>query len=227
MPDSLYTYFNWNDVPGHISYLIIAISYYLTRMFWLRLMAVIGLFMEILYFVFTSDQLYTGIGWDLVFIAINLYQLYWLIIDRIRMRLPGADSLLLKQVLNGLDSIQIARLLKVGEWQNLEPGVALTREHKPVAELYCLISGRASVLVNETLIAHLNTGAFIGEIAFLTGQTATATVVIDQPARLLVFKKEKLHKIFAQDEQLSLRIHRLIGSDLAGKLRIVNSLHLC
>lgn len=227
MADFLSGYFNWNDVPGHISYLIIAVSYYLTSMFWLRLMAVIGLFMEILYFVFTSDQLYTGIGWDLVFIAINIYQLYWLIIDRIRMRLPAGDSHLLKQVLNGFDSIQIARLLQAGEWRNLEPGTALTCENLPVAELFFLFSGRARVLVGDNLITHLNAGAFIGEIAFLTGQTATATVVVDQPARLLVFKKEKLNKICGRDEQLSLRIHRLIGSDLAGKLRVVNGLRPC
>jgi CRP-like cAMP-binding protein len=143
------------------------------------------------------------------------------------MRLPAAETALLQQVFHGLDNIQIARLLKAGEWRNLEAGTILTDENQPVEELFFLISGRAGVLVGDTLITHLNAGAFIGEIAFLTGQTATATVVVDQPARLLVFKKKTLNKIFAQDEQLSLRIHRLIGSDLAGKLRIVNGLHPC
>jgi hypothetical protein len=227
MPDSLYTYFNWNDVPGHFSYLIFAISYYFTSMFWLRLMAVLGLFLEIIYFAFTSDLLYAGIAWNVIFILINFYHLYRLIVDSIHMRLPAAETALLQQVFHGLDNIQIARLLKAGEWRNLEAGTILTDENQPVEELFFLISGRAGVLVGDTLITHLNAGAFIGEIAFLTGQTATATVVIDQPARLLVFKKEKLHKIFAQDEQLSLRIHRVIGSDLAGKLRIVNGLHPC
>jgi hypothetical protein len=224
MPDSLYTYFNWNDIPGHFSYLIFAISYYFTNMFWLRLMAVLGLFLEILYFVFTSELLYAGIAWNVVFIAINIYHLYGLILDRLRARLPVREGTLIKQIFCDLDSSQIARLLKAGEWRNLESGAALTRESQPVSELFFLISGRACVLVGNTLITHLNAGAFIGEIAFLTGQTATATVIIDQPARLLVFKKEKLHRICSQDEQLSSRIHRLIGSDLAGKLRVVNGL---
>lgn len=67
---------SWGDAAGHISYLIIAVSYWLTNIYWLRVTAVIGLCLEIAYFVLVSGvTLYTGIGWDLVFIAINLVHL--------------------------------------------------------------------------------------------------------------------------------------------------------
>ena len=35
--DDLGTIFSLSNLPGHISYLLIAISYWLTDMFWLRL----------------------------------------------------------------------------------------------------------------------------------------------------------------------------------------------
>ena len=38
--------FTWADVPGHLSYLIIAISYWLANIYWLRVTAVIGLALE-------------------------------------------------------------------------------------------------------------------------------------------------------------------------------------
>jgi hypothetical protein len=42
----------------------------------LRAFAVVGLSLEILYFWLSGGDLRAGIGWDLVFITINLYQLY-------------------------------------------------------------------------------------------------------------------------------------------------------
>ena len=65
-----------NHWPGHLSYVLISISYWLTNMFWLRAFAVVGLSLEILYFWLSGGDLRAGIGWDLVFITINLYQLY-------------------------------------------------------------------------------------------------------------------------------------------------------
>ncbi|MGB6438989.1 MAG: hypothetical protein WBE89_06630 [Methyloceanibacter sp.] len=67
--------------------------------------------MKILYFSFSGGDLRTGIGWDLVFIGINAYQLYRLVQDRLSLRLPEADRELLRSVLIGLDDAQIARLL--------------------------------------------------------------------------------------------------------------------
>src|SRR4029078_6183187 len=48
--DDLGTIFSLNNWPGHLSYVLIAVSYWLTNMFCLRLVAVVGLSLEILYF---------------------------------------------------------------------------------------------------------------------------------------------------------------------------------
>ena len=112
--DDLGTIFSLNNWPGHLSYVLIAISYWLTDMFWLRPVAVVGLSLEILYFWLSGGDLRTGIGWDLIFISINLYQLYRLVKDRLSLRLPEADRELLRSVLTGLDDAQIARFLVAG-----------------------------------------------------------------------------------------------------------------
>ena len=112
--DDIAAIFSLNNWPGHLSYALIAVSYWLTDMFWLRLVAIVGLSLEILYFLFTGGDLRTGIGWDLVFIAINAYQLYRILQDRLSLRLPQADRQLLRSVLTGLDDAQIARLLVAG-----------------------------------------------------------------------------------------------------------------
>src|SRR5262245_32993026 len=73
--------FIWADVPGHVSYILIAISYWLTNIWWLRVTAVLGLSLEIVYFQMSGGSMHAGIGWDVVFIVINLYQMYWLVAE--------------------------------------------------------------------------------------------------------------------------------------------------
>ena len=60
--DDLASLFSLNNWPGHLSYVLIAVSYWLTDMFWLRLVAVVGLTLEILYFILSGGDLRTGIG---------------------------------------------------------------------------------------------------------------------------------------------------------------------
>jgi hypothetical protein len=128
--DDLSTLFSLNNWPGHLSYILIAISYWLTDIFWLRVVAVVGLSFEILYFLLSGGDLRTGIGWDLVFILINLYQLYRLARDRLSLRLPEKERALLRKALVGLDDAQIARLLGAGELCDLEPGTRLAEENQ-------------------------------------------------------------------------------------------------
>ena len=216
-------YFSLTDIPAHLSYVVIAISYFLTNVFWLRVAAVIGLFLEILYFRITGINATSGVPWDSVFIAINLYQLIWLIREKLNARLPEKDADMLRQSFSGLDDSQIARMLKAADWKDYKTGDVLTRQDAPVDALYFLCSGRANVEVDGKLITHLEKGSFIGEIAFLTGNPATAKVTIDEPARTLAFSKMRMAKVMAKDNQISGILYQLLGRDLAQKMRRANT----
>jgi CRP-like cAMP-binding protein len=222
--DELATIFSFNNIPGHISYILIAISYWLTDMFWLRVMAVVGLFMEIVYFTLSGGDLRTGIGWDLVFIAINAYQLYFLVKDRLTLRLPAEDRDLLRRVMAGLQDAQIARLLSAGAFTDLAPGTVLTRENEPLAKLYFLCSGRVDVNVAGRSIAKLEEGNFVGEAAFLTGKPATASVAAETAVRALVFETERLTKLFKDESEVAGLVYQLLGRELAHKMKVSNAL---
>jgi Cyclic nucleotide-binding domain len=214
--------FSVADLTGTLSYAVIALSYLMTRIFWLRVAAVIGLFLEVAYFRLTGGDLKIGIGWDLIFIGINLYQLFWLIRERAKLRLPEKEAPLLREALAGLDDGQIARLLTAADWKDAAPGDLLTKQDAAVDSLYFLCSGRASVVVNGSFVTYLEKGAFVGEIAYLTNNLATATVVIDEPSRILAFSKLRMAKVTAADEQISGIIYQLLGRDLAMKMRRSN-----
>ena len=103
------------------------------------------------------------------------------------------------------------------------PGEMLTRQDAAVDTLYFLCSGRASVEVNGSFMTYLEKGSFVGEIAYLTNNLATATVVIDEPSRILAFSKLRMAKVTADDKQIAGIIYQLLGRDLAAKVRRSNT----
>ncbi|MBL8905846.1 MAG: cyclic nucleotide-binding domain-containing protein [Rhizobiales bacterium] len=216
--DALASYFSLTDIPGHISYVILAVSYCLTNIYWLRVTAVVALIFEIIYFSLTSSDLYAGIAWDLIFIAINGYHLALLTHDRFSLKLGKSDRQLLTSALKGLCDAQIARVLRTGTGREIDGGTRLMIEGHPVSELYFIQEGRLSVHVRGIHVAELGPGALVGEIAFLIGNVATATVTADGPVRLVAFNRERLIIACRNDEQVAAAMHRLIGHDLATKI---------
>jgi CRP-like cAMP-binding protein len=211
------------QIFGHFAYIMLALSYVLTNMLWLRITAVISMVLEIIYFTYSGGDLASAIFWTVIFILINAYQLFWLVREKMSLRLPEKEGPLLREALSGLDDAQISQLLKAAEWKDFQPGDVLTRQDAPVDALYFLCSGRANVEVNRSLVTYLEKGSFVGEIAYLTGNPATATVVIEEPSRVLKFSKMRMAKVIAADPQINGIIYQLLGRDLAMKMRRANT----
>lgn len=209
----------WSDVPGHVSYAIVAVSYWLTNIFWLRVTAVVGLALEIVYFRMAGgDGLHVGIGWDVIFILINLWQIYRLVAQRRALATLAEVDMLRQGPFAGLESSRLAQLLAAGAWQDFEAGSRLTTEGAPVPHLVLICRGRAAVEAGGTRIATLHAGAFVGEMAFLSGNPASATVTIEEPTRAFVFDLAKLSVLARSSEAVAGDFHRAIGRDLVRKL---------
>ncbi len=222
--DDLGSMFSLNNLAGHLSYLLIAVSYWLTEMFWLRVVAIVGLAFEILYFYYSGGDLRTGIGWDLIFIVINAYQLFRLMQERLSFHLPEADRELLRSVLVGLKDVQIVRLLAAGEFRDIPQGTKLTEEDQPLERLFFICSGHVRVIIGGREVSRLEKGSLVGEIAFLTAKPASATVVAENEVRALVFNKDKLRRFFRNETEVAGLLYQLMGRELAHKVKVSNTL---
>jgi hypothetical protein len=209
----------WSDVPGHVSYAIVAVSYWLTNIFWLRVTAVVGLGLEIVYFRLAGgDGLNVGIGWDIIFILINLWQIYRLIAERRALASLAEVNMLRQGPFLGLESSRLAKLLAAGTWQDFAVATRLTTEGEVVPNLVLICRGRAAVEAGGARIATLHGGAFVGEMAFLTGNPASATVIVEEAIHAFVFDLEKLAALAGSNEAVAGDFHRAIGRDLVRKL---------
>lgn len=213
-------FFSWTAVPGHVAYAIIAISYLLTNIFWLRLAAVVGIGFEIVYFLISGSAVWPSIAWDSAFILINLVQLGILLRDRFSLKLSDDEQAFIKPIVGDLDKAQIAQLLRTAEWRTLPAGTVFTNEAEPVSELTFICEGQTEVRVKDQLVAHVGAGAFVGDVSFATGVPATATVVAENAVRVLAFDQARLKTLCNRDEQIAHALYRRIGGGLADKMRV-------
>jgi CRP-like cAMP-binding protein len=68
-------------------------------------------------------------------------------------------------------------------------------------------------------VALVQSGSFVGEMSFLTGSPACATVTTIEPCQILSISKYRLAPLLAADGELRMAIHQAIGRDLVHKLK--------
>jgi CRP-like cAMP-binding protein len=218
--NTLLTVMTWQDWAANLCYALLAVSYLVTSLWWLRGLAILALGLEGIYFYFGSTPpLWVGIVWAAIFVAINAGQLLRMARDRFSVKLSEQERSLHKGLFEGMSTVGFCRLLKSGRWRECAGGEVLTWEGRPVPELYVMTDGLAKVEVNGGIVALVRAGSFVGEMSFLTGAPACATVTSVGSCKVFSISKERLSQLLAVDEGLRTAIHRIIGRDLVYKLQ--------
>ena len=96
-------------------------------------------------------------------------------------RFSDEEKHLLENAFPNLDKVTSRKLLNLGSWRSAEPNEVLTEIGIPIPYLCFLTEGSASVFVNDRKVADVKSDTYIGDITALSGDPATATVVISEP----------------------------------------------
>jgi CRP/FNR family transcriptional regulator, cyclic AMP receptor protein len=119
------------------------------------------------------------------------------------------------------------RLLAYGRQQRFEPGAVILGEGHRSNAIHVVIDGRVAVEKlhdgNCVVLDELRTGAVFGEVSYLAGTPATASVVACCPVD--VFILEDLDDLLASDTTLAAGFYRSIASLLARRLRLTTEEH--
>ena len=89
-------------------------------------------------------------------------------------------------LLAALDDAQLWELLRISVWRKVAPGTVLMSEGAKAFSCYLLLNGEAKVLRESKLIALLDAGTLIGEMAFAeeTPSPRAATVITSAPSTI-------------------------------------------
>jgi hypothetical protein len=113
-------------------------------------------------------------------------------------------------------------LLDQGMWLNGKEGDVLTQEGEPVDHLYYLAEGEARVLSTGRQVGLCRPGDLIGELTVLSGETASATVILTVPARFWCAPADDLRPYVEAHEDIRRAIEHGFATVLKAKLRASN-----
>jgi cAMP-dependent protein kinase regulator len=100
-------------------------------------------------------------------------------------------------------------------------GKVLIKEGDFGHEFFIVVEGSLRVERDGQLLRKLGPGDFAGEIALIDGGTRTATVIADEPSRLLVLGHREFFSLLAQQPDIQIQVlqalaHRVRVSEPAG-----------
>jgi CRP-like cAMP-binding protein len=81
-----------------------------------------------------------------------------------------------------------------------------------------IYNGLAAVETNGEEVAKLKDGNFIGELSFITGGAASATVRAMLPTRYVSWPKEAISKLLNRNPSMRFAMQSILSTDLSKKL---------
>jgi CRP-like cAMP-binding protein/SAM-dependent methyltransferase len=123
-----------------------------------------------------------------------------------------------------LDDADIEWIFQNAVEQQVIANTALTREGEPPDALYVVLEGLAGVKVRALgpdVLRTLGPGEIVGDMSFLEGLPASATVEAVENSLLLAIPKEVLDRKVRDDPLFASRLYRAFARSLSRRLRLM------
>jgi CRP-like cAMP-binding protein len=195
------------------------ISYMLTSMLWLRVLAILAAASTFPYFYLQPEPLWSALFWQSCFLAVNAANLIVLLYSMRPPRFDELESLAYRLKFSDLKPHEAAVLFRLARTVRLSAGEPLLVEHEENETLFLLLEGRCIVRKGDRDVARLEAGEFVGELSFISGEVISADVLAEGEAALLGWKRSELEPLFRKQGLFHAYLHSLCSSDIAEKLR--------
>jgi len=98
---------------------------------------------------------------------------------------------------------------------DLHEGKEMTREGAPGREFFVLLEGTADVKKNRRRVNTLGPGDFFGEIALVSHEPRTATVIATAPVRALVITDRSFRRLLDDAPRVQTKVMEAMAERLA------------
>lgn len=211
-------------ILGNLSYLLIACSFMVRDILWLRGLSIMASCCGIFYSSTVSDTpLWTPIIWSCVFISLNVYHISRLILENRGIEFNDKEQELYQTVFASLSPLEFKKLNDIAEWIQVPEGTKIVEQGQKMRDLYLIYSGVTDVLVDGKNVAQLKDGQYVGEMSFMTEGDATASVVSYYPTEYLKWDQEGLKALMSRNPSLLFSLQSTMGKQLSKAVSQKNS----
>lgn len=140
----------------------------------------------------------------------------------------NADFLKQVSLFKGLDDLQLAGILMLGQVREVQEGQLIFEEQAAGDRFYVIYEGAVRISkmlanVGEEALSILRPGDFFGEISFFDELPRSASAVANGPTKLLEIENSKLRAHFEQHPDVALRFLTAFGQTLSLRIRETNN----
>lgn len=208
------------QLSGHLASLLTMVAYLLRDILWLRFLTILSCFAGIafLYIVPPKGPLWQPILWNVVFAIINIVQIAIIIKERTGIRFSEEEKELHETLFKKFAPFEFMKLMRIAEWRQVAPGEVVMTEGQQLEELLLIYNGLLAVEVNREKKAELQDGHFIGEVSFVSGGAATATVRAIEPTRYIAWSRKEIDSLLNRNPSMRIAMQGMLTVDLSKKL---------
>jgi len=206
------------DVLVSVANLVYLFSYSVRDILWLRVLTVFGALLLLPYYYLQPEALWPAIGWNLVFVAINIFWITKLVLERRPVHFSDDEKRLYQLALRNLKEQDALKLFRLGTWTSTPAGTTFLTQGKALDSLMLIVEGNVSVEADGKLVDTLGEGRFLGATAFLSVGTdfeSPVTVKATEPTRIIAWSFAELETQFANDIELKVSVEASLGLELS------------
>jgi len=210
---------NIGDLTGHLAFGLIALSFLVKDIFWLRLMSITASCFSIFYNYFIpAEPMVIAIFWNGIFIAVNVYHIAIILYEKRQVKMDDKNQELYDTLFKEMTPVEYLKITKIAKWHHYKPGKKIIEQDHRVFDLNLIYNGTVDVEVDGNVVAELKDGQFVGEMSFLTEKPATATCVVKHDTEMLKWKQEQFKELLKRNPSLYFTIQSLLSSQVSSNL---------
>ena len=210
---------NIATLAGHLAFGLIAFSFLVKDIFWLRIVSILASLFSVLYnFYIPVDPMWLAINWNFVFIAVNVYHIGVILYEKRAVKMDAKNEELYQTLFKEMTPVEYLKISRAAEWQTMKPGQRLITQGMPVPDLYLIYNGTVDVAIDGAKVAELKDGEFVGEMSFLTEKVATASCIVKYEAQCLVWKQREFKVLLKRNPSLYFTIQSVLSGQVSDKL---------
>ncbi|MBO6814278.1 MAG: cyclic nucleotide-binding domain-containing protein [Rhizobiaceae bacterium] len=204
------------NIVGHIAYVLLITSMLMRSMNWLRALAILSGAISATFYFTLAD--YVSMFWEALFSLVNAGQLLILQIENRRGTFSEDEDLFIKTCLPDIERAHARKLVKLGAWTEVGEDTVLITEDTCPENLKFIVRGAAHVTRDARTLGKVGPGDFLGEMSYLTNQTASATVTTSETVRYLAFNRHRLKAHLERNSEVRHALEASFNRNLVTKL---------
>ena len=206
---------NLATIAGHLAFGLIAFSFLVKDILWLRIVSVVASLFSILYnYTIPADPMWLAINWNIVFVLVNAYHIAVIIYEKRPIKMKAKDKELYEALFKDLSPVEYLKVTKIAKWKKFKSGSPIIKEGADVKRLILIYNGTIDVAVKGKKVAELRDGQFVGEMSFLTEKSATADCVVKHDTECLMWKQPEFKDLLKRNPSLYYTIQGLLSNQL-------------